>query len=82
MSFGIDALAPKSALPLGATRKVDESKATKIEPTSSNLLYAILAVSWAATEEQLSDANVAGFIYVYRDFSLRAAPASRWSPPL
>jgi polyribonucleotide 5'-hydroxyl-kinase len=57
-------LAPKSALPLGAARKVDELKAAKIDPTNANLLYSILAVSWAASEDQINDANVAGFIYV------------------
>lgn len=62
---GEDILAPKSALPLGATRKVDEAKAARVEPTSANLLYAILAVSWAATEDQIYESNIAGFIHVY-----------------
>jgi polyribonucleotide 5'-hydroxyl-kinase len=49
---------------LGAARKVDESKAAKIDPTNANILYSVLAVSWAATDDQLNDANVAGFLYV------------------
>lgn len=64
--LGEERLAPKSALPLGATRKVDESKATaaaKVEITSA-LLYSILAVSWGASEEQIGEANVAGYVYV------------------
>lgn len=62
--LGEDMLAPKSALPLGATRRLDESQAQKVEPTAATLLYSILAVSWAPTETQIADCNVAGFVYV------------------
>lgn len=60
----IESLAPKSALPLGATRKVDESKAAKVDPSNATLLYSLLAVSQAAGEDQLSDSNIAGLVYV------------------
>lgn len=43
---------------------MDESKAAKVEPSTAALLYSILAVSQAAAEDQLSDSNIAGFIYV------------------
>jgi polyribonucleotide 5'-hydroxyl-kinase len=62
--LGEDVLAPKSALPLGAARKVDESRAAKVDPTNANLLYSILAVSNGKTEEEILDANIAGLIYV------------------
>ena len=58
-------MAPVSALPLGATRKLDESMAGRVEMTTANLLYSILAVSQAATPEQLTETNIAGLIYVY-----------------
>lgn len=60
----IESLAPKSALPLGATRKVEESKAVKVDPSNATLLYSLLAVSQAAGEDQLSDSNIAGLVYV------------------
>jgi len=60
----VDVLAPQSALPLGAARKVEEHKAVRVEPNTANLLYSILAVSWATGEEQLLEANIASFIYV------------------
>lgn len=64
--LGEERLAPRSALPLGATRKLNESKATaaaKVEITSA-LLYSVLAISWGASEEQVGEANVAGYVYV------------------
>ncbi len=62
--LGQEALAPASALPLGATRKVDEAKVGRVEMTAAHLLYSILAVSNSATEEAAAATNVAGFIYV------------------
>lgn len=64
--LGEDALAPSSALPLGATRKVSETRTSRVEPSKSLLLYSILAVPHAASEEddQLSNSNIAGYIYV------------------
>jgi polyribonucleotide 5'-hydroxyl-kinase len=64
--LGESALAPSSALPLGATRKVSETRTTKVEPTKSGLLYAILGCSFATgdEEDQLTDTNCAGFVYV------------------
>jgi len=61
--LGEDSLAPKSALPLGATRKVEGGKAAKVEPSAS-LLYSVLAVSWATSEEQVGEINTAGYVYV------------------
>lgn len=64
--LGESAVAPSSALPLGATRKVSETRTSKVEPTKGLLLYSILACSYATSddEDQLSDANCAGFVYV------------------
>jgi len=64
--LGETALAPSSALPLGATRKVSETRTTRVEPSKASLLYSILACSFAQgdEEDQLTDANVAGFVYV------------------
>lgn len=64
--LGEEALAPSSALPLGATRKVSETRTSKVEPSKGLLLYSILACSYAASEEgeTLSDANCAGYVYV------------------
>jgi polyribonucleotide 5'-hydroxyl-kinase len=62
--LGEDALAPSSALPLGASRKVSETRTVKVEPTQAIILYSILAISWASNEDQLSDVNCAGYIYV------------------
>ena len=67
------ALAPSSALPLGATRKIDSSKLTKVtELNASQLLYSILAVIPAASHansdseefEGALDSPVAGFLHV------------------
>lgn len=67
------ALAPSSALPLGATRKIDSSKLTKVtDLVTSQLLYSILAVVRTPaglpvdTEEfeGALDATVAEFLHV------------------
>lgn len=67
------ALAPSSALPLGATRKIDSSKLTKVtDLNASQLLYSILAVIPAAIGsnsdsddfEGALDSPVAGFLHV------------------
>ena len=63
--FFAEAIAPSSALPLGATRKVDETRTSKMEPTTGLLLYSVLAVSWATEEARLIDSNIAGYVYVY-----------------
>jgi polyribonucleotide 5'-hydroxyl-kinase len=58
-------VAPSSALPLGATRKVDETRMARVgELSSSLLLYSVLAVSSAAEEGRVGDAPAAGFVYV------------------
>lgn len=64
--LGESAVAPSSALPLGATRKVSETRTSKVEPTKGLLLYSIMGCSYATggDEDQLSDANCAGFVYV------------------
>lgn len=65
------ALAPSSALPLGATRKIDSSKLTKVtELIPSQLLYSILAVVRTPSDSDLNEfedaltAPVAGFLHV------------------
>ena len=66
------ALAPSSALPLGATRRIDSSKLTRVtELVPSQLLYSILAVVRTPGNEFDSDefeealtAPVAGFLHV------------------
>lgn len=69
------ALAPSSALPLGATRKIDSSKLTKVtELVSSQLLYSILGIfksppldnSIGKNEEfnEALDSPVEGFLHV------------------
>ena len=65
------ALAPSSALPLGATRKIDSSKLTKVtDLNSSQLLYSILAVMPADANsdsdefEGALDSPIAGFVHV------------------
>jgi polyribonucleotide 5'-hydroxyl-kinase len=63
--MGEDQLAPRSALPLGATRKLASSAGgVVIEPNAPLMLNSILAIPWASTEDELQDANVAGFIHV------------------
>ena len=58
-------VAPTSALPLGATRKVDETRLARLsEISSSQLLFSILAVSSAKEEGRVADSPAAGFIYV------------------
>eukprot|EP00158_Paraphelidium_tribonemae_P004142 Partr_v1_DN26594_c1_g1_i5_m3971 putative Required for endonucleolytic cleavage during polyadenylation-dependent pre-mRNA 3'-end formation (By similarity) len=64
-------LAPSSALPLGADRKVDETELIKID-VGPVLLHTVLALSnsdlnfnaTAKDEAVLPDINVAGFVYV------------------
>lgn len=64
------ALAPSSALPLGATRKIDSSKLTKVtELNTSQLLYSILAVMPASADdsdefEGALESPIAGFLHV------------------
>lgn len=64
--LGENVLAPSSALPLGATRKVTETRSSRVDPSKALLLYSILGCSYAAgdDEDQLTDANCAGFVYV------------------
>lgn len=64
--LGEEALAPSSALPIGATRKVSETRTSRVDPGKSLLLYSILAVPNAQSEEddQLSNSNIAGYLYV------------------
>ncbi len=63
--LGEDALAPSSALPLGATRKVSQTRTSKVEP-SRLLLYSILGCSFANADEedQLTESNCTGYVYV------------------
>lgn len=70
--LGSDDVAPMSALPLGATRKLDECRLVKAEPTSSLLLYSVIAVLYSDTAVDTDPSaidygqtgNVAGFLYV------------------
>jgi polyribonucleotide 5'-hydroxyl-kinase len=58
-------VAPTSALPLGATRKVDETRLARLsEISSSQLLFSIMAVSSAKEEARVADSSAAGFVYV------------------
>ena len=66
-------MAPMSALPLGAARRVDESRLSKVEIDSS-MLYAILGICHSpdktvSAEESSNDTpptdvNMAGFLYI------------------
>jgi polyribonucleotide 5'-hydroxyl-kinase len=64
--LGESVLAPSSALPLGATRKVTETRTSRVEPSKAVLLYSILGCSYATgdDEDHLTDANCAGFVHV------------------
>lgn len=64
--IGEEAVAPASALPVNATRKVDETRLVRVDqPTSSLLLYAILAVCHPTDDgSNLLDWPVAGYLYV------------------
>lgn len=73
--LGNEEIAPASALPLGATRKLDECRAVRAEPSVSLLLYSLLAIVLPAAaagddlkDEALSDkfieGSIAGFLYV------------------
>lgn len=58
-------VAPSSALPLGATRKVDGTRMARVgELSSTLLLYSVLAVSSAQEEARVGEAPAAGFVYV------------------
>lgn len=58
-------VAPSSALPLGATRKVDETRFARLqECTSSHLQYAVMAVSSSLDEAGIAEAPVAGYVHV------------------
>jgi hypothetical protein len=61
-------VAPASALPIGETRKVDETRVIRTEP-SMELTQAVLGVSHAesAQGQALLAVNVAGFVSVYVD---------------
>jgi polyribonucleotide 5'-hydroxyl-kinase len=67
--LGSDGVAPMSALPLGATRKLDECRAVRIpDPTNSDLLYSIIAVlhhpGSTTTESILVSGTVVGFFHI------------------
>jgi len=68
--LNVGALAPKSALPLGAQRKLEESSMANgssgqiVDPTPGNLLYSIVAVPWADTEDSLMESNIAGLLHM------------------
>lgn len=55
--------APSSALPLGATSKADPLKVAPL-PVGPELTHSLLAVSHAATPDQLASSNVAGFLLI------------------
>eukprot|EP00877_Chromochloris_zofingiensis_P009318 jgi/Chrzof1/463/Cz01g16220.t1 len=55
--------APSSALPLGATSKLDPLKVTSVMVTL-DMMHTLLAVSHAQTPDQLVSANIAGFVLV------------------
>lgn len=58
-------LAPSSALPIGATRKVDETRMVTVEP-NNGLLGSILAVSSTENDQQglLLESSCIGFLWV------------------
>uniref|UniRef100_A0A0D6R4E5 Protein CLP1 homolog n=1 Tax=Araucaria cunninghamii TaxID=56994 RepID=A0A0D6R4E5_ARACU len=55
--------APRSALPIGAEPSVDPTRAVQVT-VNSDLMHAVLAVSYAKEPDQLLTSNVAGFIYI------------------
>lgn len=55
--------APSSALPLGANSKADPLKLAPVS-IATDLVHALLAVSYAQTPDQLLASNVAGFVLV------------------
>ena len=61
--FGEGPVAPSSALPIGADRKVDETKPVKV-PVGPALLNSVLGLSNATDEESIMNTNVVGFAYV------------------
>ncbi|KAJ1677744.1 Cleavage polyadenylation factor subunit clp1 [Spiromyces aspiralis] len=70
-----DVVAPSSTLPLGETRKLQDSWFVKVEPNES-LLHSVLAVldvefdpsgdAGEPKEKDLANANVHGFVHVTR----------------
>ncbi|KAL1920289.1 uncharacterized protein VTP21DRAFT_1435 [Calcarisporiella thermophila] len=60
---GGGSLAPSSALPLGSDRTVSETQLMPVDP-GDILLHSVLALSNATSEEEVLEANVAGFVYV------------------
>ena len=61
--IGDGQVAPTSALPIGESRKVDETRMVTVEPTNA-LVHSILAVSGADQESQVIDSAVLGFLWV------------------
>lgn len=59
-------LAPSSALPIGAKRKLEETKVLCVEKKEKDVLYSVLGVSCAKKEEEdfLVDLNVFGYVFV------------------
>lgn len=60
-------MAPSSALPLGATRRVDESKAVRVETfDQASLLYSVVAVCHSATSDSDDplEGCIAGLLHV------------------
>lgn len=55
--------APRSALPIGAEPSADPTRVALVSITS-DLVHAVLAVSYAKEPELLLSSNVAGFIYI------------------
>ncbi|KAG2483832.1 hypothetical protein HYH03_017355 [Edaphochlamys debaryana] len=61
--IGTGPRAPSSALPLGASSLADPLRLTGLPP-SLDWQQALMAVSYAATPEQILNSNVAGFVLV------------------
>lgn len=55
--------APAHALPLGAEPKLKPNRLVRVDPTGE-LVNTLMGVSYAKTEEELPDANLAGFVHV------------------
>ena len=60
---GADEVAPLSALPIGVEAAAEPVVVSKVTP-SNELRSCILAVSYAQSEDELLDANIAGFLHV------------------
>ena len=67
-----EAMAPTSALPIGASRVLSEMQPVVVDPTQngSGLLNAVLALLTPIEGTAVLDSDVAGFLIVYAAFLL------------